>query len=37
MATTDDADLVALMSDGDPLGAQINVWSTDNGNRASLP
>ncbi len=37
MATTDDADLVALMSDGDPLGAPINVWSTDNGNRASLP
>jgi acetyl-CoA C-acetyltransferase len=37
MATTDDADLVSLMSDGDPLGAQINVWSTDNGNRASLP
>jgi acetyl-CoA C-acetyltransferase len=36
MATTDDADLVALMSDGDPLGARISVWHTDNGNRASL-
>jgi acetyl-CoA C-acetyltransferase len=37
MATTDDDDLVALMSDGDPLGASITVWPTDNGNRASLP
>jgi acetyl-CoA C-acetyltransferase len=36
MATTDDADLVALMSDGDPLGAAISVWPTDNGNRAML-
>jgi acetyl-CoA C-acetyltransferase len=36
MATTDDDDLVALMSTGDPLGAQINVWSTEHGNRASL-
>jgi acetyl-CoA C-acetyltransferase len=36
MATTDDDDLVALMSDCDPLGAEIFVWSTDNGNRASL-
>ncbi len=36
MATTDDDDLVALMCDGDPLGAEICVWSTDNGNRASL-
>ncbi len=36
MATTDDDDLVALMSDGDPLGAAISVWPTDNGNRASL-
>jgi acetyl-CoA C-acetyltransferase len=25
-----------LMCDGDPLGAEIWVWSTDNGNRASL-
>src|SRR6185312_1471824 len=32
MATTDDDDLVALMSDGDPLGAELFVWSTDNGN-----
>jgi acetyl-CoA C-acetyltransferase len=36
MATTDDDDLVALMSDGDPLGTNISVWSTENGNRASL-
>jgi acetyl-CoA C-acetyltransferase len=36
MATTDDEDLVASMSDGDPLGANISVWSTENGNRASL-
>jgi acetyl-CoA C-acetyltransferase len=36
MATTDDDDLVALMCDGDPLGAEIWVWSTENGNRASL-
>jgi acetyl-CoA C-acetyltransferase len=36
MATTEDEDLVALMSDGDPLGAAISVWPTENGNRASL-
>lgn len=36
MATTEDADLVALMSDGDPLGANVTVTSTDNGNRAVL-
>ena len=36
MATTEDEDLVALMSDDDPLGAAISVWSTENGNRASL-
>jgi acetyl-CoA C-acetyltransferase len=36
MATTDDEDLVALMSDDDPLGAEISVWSTEHGNRASL-
>jgi hypothetical protein len=24
------------MSDGDPLGANISVWSTESGNRASL-
>jgi acetyl-CoA C-acetyltransferase len=36
MATTEDDDLVALMSDGDPLGARISVWSTEHGNRASL-
>jgi acetyl-CoA C-acetyltransferase len=36
MATTEDDDLVALMSGGDPLGAAISVWSTEHGNRASL-
>lgn len=35
MATTEDEDLVALMSDGDPLGAAISVWSTEHGNRAA--
>ena len=35
MATTDDEDLVAVMSDGDPLGAAISVWSTAHGNRVS--
>jgi acetyl-CoA C-acetyltransferase len=36
MATTEDRDLVALMSGGDPLGAKIVVTATDNGNRAVL-
>jgi acetyl-CoA C-acetyltransferase len=36
MATTDDEDLVALMSEGDPLGAAISVWSTEHGSRATL-
>jgi acetyl-CoA C-acetyltransferase len=36
MATTEDEDLVALMSDGDPLGAAISVWSTEYGNRVSF-
>ena len=36
MATTDDEDLVALMSDGDPLRAAISVWSTEHGNRVSF-
>ena len=37
MAITEDDDLVALMSDGDPLGAHIVVKSTDDGiNCASL-
>ena len=35
MATTDDEDLVALMSDSDPLGAAISVWSPSIGNRVS--
>jgi acetyl-CoA C-acetyltransferase len=36
MATTEDEDLVTLMSDGDPLGAEIKVTSTEHGNRATL-
>jgi len=36
MATSEDADLVSLMSDGDPLAAEITVTSTENGNRAVL-
>jgi acetyl-CoA C-acetyltransferase len=36
LATTTDEDLVALMSDGDPLGAPIAVRSTESGNRAAL-
>ena len=37
LATSEDADLVDLMSDGDPLGAPIAARSTEHGNRASLP
>ena len=33
LATTEDDDLVALMSEGDPLGARITVRPTENGNR----
>ena len=36
MATSDDDDLVALLADGEPLGARISVRSTEHGNRASL-
>jgi acetyl-CoA C-acetyltransferase len=36
LATTDDAALVALLSDGEPLGARISVRSTEQGNRATL-
>ncbi len=36
MATTEDAELVALMSEDDPLGAAITVAPTGNGNRAKL-
>lgn len=36
LATTDDAELVALLSDGEPLGAAIAVRSTEQGNRATL-
>lgn len=36
LAITDDEDLVALMSDGDPLGVEIRVHPTEQENRASL-
>lgn len=36
MATSTDETLVALLSDGEPLGASISVQSTENGNRATL-
>ncbi len=36
MATTQDAELVALMSQGDPLGAKVSVTPTESGNRAVL-
>ncbi len=36
MATSEDADLVSLMSEGDPLGAKITVTPTEHGNRAVL-
>ncbi|MDX1870756.1 acetyl-CoA acetyltransferase [Mycolicibacterium sp. 120266] len=36
LATTDDAALVALLSDGEPLGAAIAVRATEQGNRATL-
>jgi acetyl-CoA C-acetyltransferase len=36
LATSEDAELVELMSDGDPLGARIVVNSTEHGNRAVL-
>jgi acetyl-CoA C-acetyltransferase len=36
LATTVDAELVALLSDGEPLGAAIAVESTEQGNRATL-
>ncbi|WP_046318130.1 acetyl-CoA acetyltransferase [Mycobacterium sp. UM_Kg1] len=36
LATTEDEDLVALLSDGDPLGAAVTVHAFDYGNRCSL-
>jgi acetyl-CoA C-acetyltransferase len=36
LATSEDEDLVALLSEGDPIGARIVVKSFDYGNRASL-
>ncbi|GJF16443.1 acetyl-CoA acetyltransferase [Mycolicibacterium cyprinidarum] len=36
MATSEDVDLVSLMSEGDPLGAKIVVTPMENGNRAVL-
>ncbi len=36
LALTEDPDLVALLSEGDPLGARITVRATDKDNRAAL-
>jgi acetyl-CoA C-acetyltransferase len=36
LAMSEDEDLVALLSDDDPIGARIAVRSTEHGNRASL-
>ncbi|ORV45774.1 acetyl-CoA acetyltransferase [Mycolicibacter engbaekii] len=36
LATTEDEDLVALLSDGEPLGAAVTVHAFDYGNRCSL-
>jgi len=36
LATSEDENLVALLSDGEPLGASIAVRSTEAGNRATL-
>ena len=36
LATTEDEDLVALLGDGEPLGARITVRALDYGNRCSL-
>jgi acetyl-CoA C-acetyltransferase len=36
LAMSEDEDLVALLSDDDPIGARIVVQSTEHGNRAAL-
>ena len=36
LATSEDEDLVALLSDHDAIGAAITVQSTEHGNRASV-
>jgi acetyl-CoA C-acetyltransferase len=36
LATSEDENLVALLSDGEPLGASIVVRATEAGNRATL-
>ncbi len=36
LATSEDDDLVALLAEGEPLGAQITVCALDYGNRCSL-
>ena len=36
LATTEDDDLISLMTEGDPLGARIVVKSFEQGNRACL-
>lgn len=37
LATTEDDDLIALLTDGDPLGQAVSVRSFDYGNRCTLP
>ena len=37
MATTEDDDLIALLTEGDPLGKSVRVRSFDYGNRCALP
>jgi acetyl-CoA C-acetyltransferase len=36
LATTENEDLIALLTDGDPLGRPISVRSFDHGNRCAL-
>jgi acetyl-CoA C-acetyltransferase len=36
LATTEDDDLIALLTDGDPLGKPVSVCSFDYGNRCAL-
>jgi acetyl-CoA C-acetyltransferase len=36
LATTEEDDLIALLTDGEPLGHSVTVRSFDHGNRCSL-
>jgi acetyl-CoA C-acetyltransferase len=35
LSTTEDAELIALLTDGDPLGSSVRVHSFDYGNRCT--